>query len=1005
MSVVTSSESLHNLMLEIYDEPGLRRFIHFATDGRLSGQLPGAGVSLEALVFATVRLLEQHGILDGALFARLRDDRPGRSAQIDRVARRFQAPPRGAGDEPTETAPARSSTLDLTGESIKGTPDDGALAVYYAMLREELHNNLVLELFEKTDYEAICIRPRFASGQAQGEKRVEYDTDYLLGRKQIIVVGDPGSGKTTALRLLALDLLRRAPRGPVPLYLPLAAYCDGIGAASFRGHIERELESLGAVSLTELERGGHSIVLLLDGWDEVQHERLRRNIRHFILEVKYAYIMTTRPEAFRSAPSSERFDILGLSPSDIREFASRRVSDARLVEGFVDWVIADVGLARLAMNPLNLSIMLIVFSANVDSRKLTRTEFYSHAFDAILRQHHRTLGGSGEVDASALTLKEIEAILVHVAYETVRSCTGRFFTHAQLEAAASSVLGRTHNGLADILSGRLGIIRNRRASGFEFFHLWYQEFLAARHLIARRTNFVKFFQEPRNGSLLPFVVGLLNRSGTGAKTLLRVPIHDIQNFCRAAGEVTTDAQSLTLLIQKILDHGAAARPALPVRIEVAPALAQMGESAIDAFTRNACDDACFDYHRRACLEAVQLLAGPKICDALLMKLADTSSQGLLWHVVEHLGNRKIAAAEAILREYRGRVDDAILQADATWALGRVSGIEPPLTEEQICNLLDLLRDGDSHVRGHTLRSIGRLRLRRALLSLDSYLAQTEHPYRWIVAESITAIGGSAAAELLDRALADEDPKVVAAAADGVSHIRAPLPIQVAARLSSLQIREEWIASRSKPLGRIAWESAQRLCTSADGLPTVMMCRHSATSYNLESRLQGRLDPPLSDAGREQAETEARRFAASCVKPERVLCSPLRRSAETAELYAAVLNVPVFVDERLIELDHGDWEGESIAELTRRGAYAAWLRSPEWTPIPGGSESVFDASRRVRDSLISCFLSGQRTLVIGHKHSLALGLVACFRAPLEEFGMFVVEDVGVRFIAESLFARA
>ena len=71
---------------------------------------------------------------------------------------------------------------------------------------------------------------------------------------------------------------------------------------------------------------------------------------------------------------------------------------------------------------------------------------------------------------------------------------------------------------------------------------------------------------------------------------------------------------------------------------------------------------------------------------------------------------------------------------------------------------------------------------------------------------------------------------------------------------------------------------------------------------------GRIDPPLSPAGRDQAMRLGRRLAASGVT--HVWCSGLLRARETAELAAAPGNLGVEVDDRLREVTtHWDSEDE------------------------------------------------------------------------------------------------
>jgi probable phosphoglycerate mutase len=82
-----------------------------------------------------------------------------------------------------------------------------------------------------------------------------------------------------------------------------------------------------------------------------------------------------------------------------------------------------------------------------------------------------------------------------------------------------------------------------------------------------------------------------------------------------------------------------------------------------------------------------------------------------------------------------------------------------------------------------------------------------------------------------------------------------------------------------------------------------LLRHGVTDWNLEKRVQGRIDKPLSELGRQQLQRLS-------VPPEicayRWFCSPLRRAMQTAEL----LNLnTVEIEAALIEMSWGDWEGE------------------------------------------------------------------------------------------------
>jgi broad specificity phosphatase PhoE len=122
---------------------------------------------------------------------------------------------------------------------------------------------------------------------------------------------------------------------------------------------------------------------------------------------------------------------------------------------------------------------------------------------------------------------------------------------------------------------------------------------------------------------------------------------------------------------------------------------------------------------------------------------------------------------------------------------------------------------------------------------------------------------------------------------------------------------------------------------------ISFVRHGETAHNREGRLQGRTDVDLSARGLEQVARLGARFPAGSLAA--VLTSPLRRARQTAEAIAAVCGAPVEVDERLIELDYGDWDGRALADVPPE-AWSAWRADPSFSP-PGG-ESLVAVTERI-----------------------------------------------------------
>lgn len=94
--------------------------------------------------------------------------------------------------------------------------------------------------------------------------------------------------------------------------------------------------------------------------------------------------------------------------------------------------------------------------------------------------------------------------------------------------------------------------------------------------------------------------------------------------------------------------------------------------------------------------------------------------------------------------------------------------------------------------------------------------------------------------------------------------------------------------------------------------TLVLWRHGQTDYNLEGRIQGRVDIPLNDIGRDQAASAAPDLVA--LNPAAIFSSPLERARQTAEVLASAIGLGVHVDNRLAERSFGRWEGLSRAQI-------------------------------------------------------------------------------------------
>ncbi len=99
--------------------------------------------------------------------------------------------------------------------------------------------------------------------------------------------------------------------------------------------------------------------------------------------------------------------------------------------------------------------------------------------------------------------------------------------------------------------------------------------------------------------------------------------------------------------------------------------------------------------------------------------------------------------------------------------------------------------------------------------------------------------------------------------------------------------------------------------------TFTFLRHGESVGNAEERFQGQSDFPLTEAGRIQARSLAKRWSMEQTKFDLALTSPLIRAKETAEIITSKLKVPLELDPIWMERDNGAMSGLTRDEIVRR----------------------------------------------------------------------------------------
>jgi broad specificity phosphatase PhoE len=156
--------------------------------------------------------------------------------------------------------------------------------------------------------------------------------------------------------------------------------------------------------------------------------------------------------------------------------------------------------------------------------------------------------------------------------------------------------------------------------------------------------------------------------------------------------------------------------------------------------------------------------------------------------------------------------------------------------------------------------------------------------------------------------------------------------------------------------------------------TIALARHGETDYNAQRRFQGHLAVPLNERGREQAHELAR--IAAQREWATLICSPLARARETADIVGAAIGHHPIEDARFAETDCGDWTDRLFDDVERETPelFAAYARADPDFAFPGG-ESFAQQQLRVLEGIDAARLGPRPALIVCHRGSIRLALAA------------------------------
>ncbi|MCP4657758.1 MAG: NACHT domain-containing protein, partial [bacterium] len=367
-------------------------------------------------------------------------------------------------------------------------------------------------------------------GKREGEAQ---PVDRVLARSRgVVLLGAPGSGKTTLVKRLArsfalgADIAKeRYPELPwsFPVVVPVAFFDEQRDGRGVVGHVRERLRLTGGAALVEVFEHRWSAgdcLVLLDGLDEVADAGRRIGCARAVGELlthagKNRMLVTSRPVGYgicRISVPAEHVVLQPFERSDVDSFVKKwhlaydqavhpESPDPRQAAADADALIKDIGanprVESLATNPLMLTIIALIKQQNVGLPE-RRVQLYEIILNTLIRSWNKARSLANRPVGEDLSAEETKKIWAAVAHWMHREKSTGTCHRQQVQERLVEVLIEFNRGEIEAekiaesyiaaAAERSGLLEERGTNVFAFLHQTFQEYLAARHLRLARPS-------------------------------------------------------------------------------------------------------------------------------------------------------------------------------------------------------------------------------------------------------------------------------------------------------------------------------------------------------------------------------------------------------------------------------------------------------------------------------------------------------------------------------------
>ncbi|WP_427042229.1 histidine phosphatase family protein [Fusobacterium sp. SB021] len=177
---------------------------------------------------------------------------------------------------------------------------------------------------------------------------------------------------------------------------------------------------------------------------------------------------------------------------------------------------------------------------------------------------------------------------------------------------------------------------------------------------------------------------------------------------------------------------------------------------------------------------------------------------------------------------------------------------------------------------------------------------------------------------------------------------------------------------------------------------LILIRHGQTDMNKDQLYYGRLDVPINETGKEQAENTRKNLVELEIDYDKIYSSPMKRAYETAEI-VNYKNLEIEKDNELREMDFGIFEGLSYKEIIKKYPEEMEKLKKDWkTYSYVTGENPFMLQKRAL-KFLEKIDKNKNNMVVTHWGIICTLLSFLFSSELEGYWKYQVKNGGIVII--------